>query len=630
MPRKEWQLLLSDSRMVSASVIGDAAMLSAGTTSCACGSGLSPPQCCALDAGDALPPAVEPSETVLQALYAARRGDIGAAATLCLNLLEQAPTLLPALHLLFLIRRDEGQRKAALALARRIARLAPTDAGMACELTRVLITERRWREADRQARHALRLAPRSADAHELLAMVFQEAKDFVAAVHHVQQALSFAGERRPSLLLQLAQALMQEGALDEARAALGEVLEQLPSNVPALLQMAQVEQYAGNFEQAATLLGRAAAIAPRNIVLCEAQARLAFEQDGPEAALAQLEMDSHGLAAPSINALLLKGRALDRVGRYAAAFEAFEVAQRIDYDEAEARAHLAAIENTAAHAKKFFVGTMIRSLPRATVAEAAKTPIFVAGFARSGTTMIEQSLSMHPDVCAGGEIHALRNVARQAQRILHSPLPYPNALTELWMGDRRHGLDALRDAYLADAGAQHGIAQSAKRFFTDKMIFNEMHLALIGLILPEAPVIHMIRHPLDVVLSVFSHQLSGGMRSRFTLEDIARHYLAVMDLVEHYRREGAVGRYLPVRYEDVVRDQAGQMEKMLAFAGLPFDEACLNFSANPRYARTLSFSQVRRSLNDDGVFRYRHYRRHLSPVYPILAPCIEALGYAIE
>jgi hypothetical protein len=198
------------------------------------------------------------------------------------------------------------------------------------------------------------------------------------------------------------------------------------------------------------------------------------------------------------------------------------------------------------------------------------------------------------------------------------------------MGDRRHGLEALRDAYLADACEQHGIAQSAKPYFTDKMIFNEMNLALISLILPQAPVIHMIRHPLDVVLSVFSHQLSGGVRSRFTLVDIAKHYVAVTDLVAHYQREGCAERTLRVRYEDVVNNQVEQLERVLAFAGLPFDEACLNFAANPRYARTLSFSQVRRSLNRDGVFRYRRYRRHLSPIYAILAPCIERLGYAIE
>jgi hypothetical protein len=79
-----------------------------------------------------------------------------------------------------------------------------------------------------------------------------------------------------------------------------------------------------------------------------------------------------------------------------------------------------------------------------------------------------------------------------------------------------------------------------------------------------------------------------------------------------------------------VSNQRDQITRMLDFVGVPFEEACLDFKSNSRYARTLSFSQVRRPLNDDGVFRYRHYRRQLAPAYPILEPIIERLGYSLE
>jgi tetratricopeptide (TPR) repeat protein len=590
---------------------------------------LSAAQCCALDASHIKLIAVEPTEDVLEALYAARRGEIEAATKLCVGLLEDSPSLLPALHLLFLIRRDQGQREAALVLARRLARLAPKDAGIACELTRVLSLARHWDEADAQARHALRLAPNSVEAHELLARVFHERKDFTATAYQLRRAIANSDEWRPALLLELAQALLHQGALDEARDVVRQVLEKRPEHVPALLQMAQIEEYADNDEVALALLAQVAAHAPGLVALNEAQARLAFNAGDAERTVAFLS-PMENATDRGVSAVLLKGRALDRLGKYDDAFSAFETAQMIDYDEAEAKRHLGWIENTARHAKAFFTRSMMDSLPRAASPSIGKKPIFIAGFARSGTTLVEQSLSMHPDVCAGGELQSLRTVLRSAQRLLDSKLPYPNALTELWMGDRRNGLNLLRDAYLADAAHAHGVAGSDGKFFTDKMIFNEMHLALIALILPQAPVIHMIRHPLDVVLSVFSHQLSGGMRSRFKLEDIARHYAILIDVVEHYKREGCAGRYLAVRYEELVHDQPTEMARLLEFVGLGFDEACLNFSKNPRYARTLSFSQVRRELNLDGVFRYRHYRRHLAPIYPILAPCIEKLGYDID
>ena len=124
---------------------------------CPCGSGLRHESCCALDAG-ALPNAAEPPPDTLQAIYAVRRRGIDEATELCLRLLTSTPTLLPALHLLFLIRRDQENRPAALALARRLVRLAPQDAGIALELGALFFDLRRWGEAEHQARHAVRLS----------------------------------------------------------------------------------------------------------------------------------------------------------------------------------------------------------------------------------------------------------------------------------------------------------------------------------------------------------------------------------------------------------------------------------------------------------------------------------------
>jgi Flp pilus assembly protein TadD len=599
---------------------------SASDAPCSCGSGLALRVCCDLDRPGQRPEPSEPSAETLKDIYASRRGKIGDAAALCIRLLTDAPTLLPALHLLFLIRRDEGNRTAALALARRLARLAPLDPPMAWEFGRLLFAERRWVEAERQARHAVRLAPQSADANVLLAKVFGERKDFTAAEFQLRRALEFAGEQRLHLLQELAQIQVQQGNLPMARVTLDEALTLAPRDPGLLSQLAQVEEYGRNAGKAASLLAEAGLEAGRAAPLMrEARARLAYDAGDYAAALEALE-DAPRL---DVSAVLLKGRALDRLGRYEEAFATFEAAQKIDYDDAEARAHLAWIENTANHYKKFFVKSLMQSLPRAEMAEGRKQPIFIAGFARSGTTLVEQSLSMHSRIAAGGEISSLRNVVKHAQRLLQSALPYPNALTELWMGDQRLGMNMLRDLYLNDADQLHGIAGAQTPWFTDKMIFNEMHLALISLILPSAPVIHMIRHPLDVVLSVFSHQLSGGVRSRGDLVSVARHYAATMDLVEHYRCQESTGRYLAVRYEDVVASQRGQIARMLDFVGVPFEEACLDFESNSRYARTLSFSQVRRPLNEDGVFRYRNYRRQLAPAYPVLEPIIERLGYSL-
>jgi hypothetical protein len=212
--------------------------------------------------------------------------------------------------------------------------------------------------------------------------------------------------------------------------------------------------------------------------------------------------------------------------------------------------------------------------------------------------------------------------------MLMSPLAYPEALADLWFGDKWEELDNLRDYYLQRA-RQLGAIRKGTPWFTDKMPLNETHLGLIGLIFPQAPIIHALRHPLDVVLSVFSNHLTHGFYCAYELEAIARHYVLIMDLVEHYRREMPL-RYLAIRYEDIVADQEAKVREMLGFVGVSFDRRCLKFHENRRYARTASYAQVTEQLYDRSRYRYRAYLKHLRPVLPILEPAILRLGYAID
>ena len=105
--------------------------------------------------------------------------------------------------------------------------------------------------------------------------------------------------------------------------------------------------------------------------------------------------------------------------------------------------------------------------------------------------------------------------------------------------------------------------------------------------------------------------------------------MLVTDLVEHYLREMKL-RYLRVRYEDVIDDQEARVREMLDFVGLAFDPRCLAFHENKRYARTASYAQVTEKLYDRSRYRYRAYRKELTPVIPILEPAIKRLGYGID
>jgi hypothetical protein len=393
---------------------------------------------------------------------------------------------------------------------------------------------------------------------------------------------------------------------------------------------AQMEETDRNFARARELLDAAEKLAPDAPGVVLERAVLYGRLKDYDKALVTLDEIERRRAGRGLGPMEAseKGRLLDKIGRHEEAFAAFTEAKRtlreitgLEYRAEEADA-------LARRLKAFFVARRLRILPCASVRSDVAQPIFIVGFPRSGTTMIEQTLSTHPAIAAGDELPVINELTGLMPRMFDSPLAYPDALAEVWMGDRLAGLDNLRDYYLQRA-RQLGALSEGAAWFTDKMPLNETHLGFIGLIFPEAPVLHVVRHPLDVVLSVFSNHLTHGFYCAYDLMSIARHYVLVTDLVEHYRREMDL-RYLRVRYEDVIDNQGARVREMLDFVGLDFDPRCLAFHENKRYARTASYAQVTEKLYDRSRYRYRAYRKELAPVIPVLEPAIRRLGYAVD
>ncbi|HZR72518.1 tetratricopeptide repeat-containing sulfotransferase family protein [Bradyrhizobium sp.] len=604
---------------------------------CGCSSGLKRNRCCGLDPAFAALPEERAQVDVLagSAVKALADGDVATAEAQSLDVLDIAPRFPTALWTLYQIRRRAGHEQAALALLQRLVTVAPNNVEAAQELAMLLFQRGDMVAAEHHARNAIRLAPLHPHSHRLMGMILTETQRPHVGEFHYRRVLELSGERDPILLANLAWNLKCQGRIAEARTLYKESVASAPDVFQTLFGWGQLEEVDGNFAVARSLLDRAAEIRPDDPGLRVARSTLVAREGNLAAALAELGSDSTGAANSAAvaahadpNALLEKGRILDRLGRYDEAFACFDEAKRLareivgkSYLDQQAR-------EIADRLRQFFVSDRLRLMPRASVREGHSQPIFILGFPRSGTTLAEQALSSHPRISAGDELPFVNELIDMIPRWFSSPLSYPEALAELWMGDNRRGAETLRDAYLQKAELR-GIVTPGSAYFTDKMPLNEMHLGLISLIFPRSPLIHVVRHPLDVVLSVYAHHLTHGYFCAYGLETIARHYALVMDLVGHYRTEVTL-RYLPVRYEDMVADMSGSVRRMLDFVGESFDERCVNFQENLRRPQTPSYAQVSQKLYDRSRFRYRHYRKHLEPVIPILKPIIERLGYVLD
>jgi tetratricopeptide (TPR) repeat protein len=234
----------------------------------------------------------------------------------------------------------------------------------------------------------------------------------------------------------------------------------------------------------------------------------------------------------------------------------------------------------------------------------AGAPIFVVGMPRSGTTLIEQILASHPAIHGAGELHALPQIVAEIGGL-------PRGLDALTPDD----LTQLGDDYLARAGEP----PVGKTRVVDKLPGNFVNAGLIRLILPDAQIIHVRRDPVDTCLSCYSKNFTGP-NLPFTNDqtELGLFYRDYAALMAHWRATLPATHFLEVDYEAVVDDLEGQARRMIAFLGLDWNAACLEFHRTRRAVRTASVNQVRKPIYRGSVGRWRAHAAHLGPLLKAL------------
>jgi hypothetical protein len=149
--------------------------------------------------------------------------------------------------------------------------------------------------------------------------------------------------------------------------------------------------------------------------------------------------------------------------------------------------------------------------------------------------------------------------------------------------------------------------------FTDKMPNNFRHIGLIHLIMPNAKIIDARRYPLDCCFSMFKQLFAQGQEFSYGLEEAGSYYRTYVKLMDHWDRV-LPNKILRVNNEDVIEDLEGQVNRMLDFLELPFEEECISFHENDRSVRTASSEQVRQPINKKGMGRWKPYAKNLKPL----------------
>lgn len=427
--------------------------------------------------------------------------------------------------------------------------------------------------------------------------------------------------------------LLALGRREEAVEVYQSSLQQHPDHIGCRLGLAEILEAQANLEDSLRHARHVLSRFPGHWRASCLFAAISRRQGDATSALKQLQMvplENLSLAvARRIHAELAMSH--DRLGENEAAFREFETQNLI----AEKQCSLTPVDKniylqSVLKLRRYFDSAVISDwcdLPTPP-AWGKYPPIFLVGFPRSGTTLLDQILDAHPDVHVLEErpvLLALRN------RLRELPQGYPASLATINVSLR----DELRTLYhnqLQEAGASE-VNRDADTMVINKLPLNLIHVGLIYRIFPEARLIFALRHPCDVLLSCFMQDftLNNAMANFLSLADATRLYDAVLSLWSIYRSRFPFAVH-ELRYENLVANFDAEITRLLNFLDLPWKDEVRDFAAHARarpLIRTPSYEQVTGAIHDRSIGRWQRYRNWLEPHIPTLAPHISAFGYDV-
>ena len=299
-------------------------------------------------------------------------------------------------------------------------------------------------------------------------------------------------------------------------------------------------------------------------------------------------------------------KTLDRSGDYDGAWAAAEEAHR-PYEHWDPTQELEQMERI----KSWMTRDTLRSLNHAQ-AEFEWTPLFIVGMPRSGTTLLEQILSMHQDVSNGGEMCVSSQMIQMAGRITDSFHQFPELAIDLTVPD----CDRLGNFYM-DACRPFA---SGTRVASNKALNLQNHLGFLSLAVPHSKAIMLYRHPLDNAVSCHTNNLvTLGHRYTTNLSDFGKIWMARRSLQEFWLEQLDMPM-MELHYESMVQNQDDETRRLLDFIDVEWNPKCLDFHESTQVARTISWDQVNRKMYTSSDGRWKNYEKHLGPMIDEVGP----------
>jgi tetratricopeptide (TPR) repeat protein len=393
---------------------------------------------------------------------------------------------------------------------------------------------------------------------------------------------------------------LEEGKAHEAEETVRHAIERDPRNSDAQALLGSILMELGQFDDASAAADLAIALNRRQLSAYHelTNARKLTERDRPLVAQMEWMLQENDLTEQGrIDVSFALGKAYDDYGEYEKAIQHFDEGNRLKHrrTSCDHRRHAASVDRQIATFNADFFSR------NAALGSKWDVPVLVLGMPRSGTTLVEQILSSHPDVAAGGEL------AFWCDQISVFRMDRNHRVNSTWLKETAVDYEALLT----------GLGPKARRV-TDKMPHNFNVIALIHTAFPRARIIHCMRNPVDTCLSIYFQNFNRRADYAFDRADLVSFYRQYERLMAHWRSVLPTESLLEVQYEKLVANPEPLTRKMLEFCGLEWDDACLHHERNVRPVRTASLWQARQPLYQTSVARWHNYRPWLGELAELL------------
>ncbi len=465
---------------------------------------------------------------------------------------------------------------------------------------------------------AARLEPDSIQVRIDYIQVLRKRQKFERAREEAKQLLQKSPDN-PQFLSLYAIESMQTGNYETALEVFDEVLAKVPGDPGTLTSKGHALKTRGDYDAAVEAYRAALANQPGHGEAYYSLANLKVYSFSDSEVKAMQVQESNNL--PYMDRVYLHfalGKAYEDVGEFEKSFHSYSRGNQLK----KAQSRYDADRMTEDLAAQREVCTTDFFAERDDCGHEIPDPVFILGLPRAGSTLLEQILSSHSQVDGTLELPNILSLSQRLRRMGRGEdkKPYPENLTDLSRGEcTQYGMEFIRDTRIHRQGAP---------YFIDKMPNNFRHVGLIKLILPNAKIIDARRSPMACCFSGYKQLFAEGQEFTYSLEDIGRYYRDYVRLMDHWD-EVLPGFVLRVTHEDIVDDLEAQVRRILAFCGLPFEQACLEFHRTKRNIRTPSSEQVRQPVNRSGLDYWRNYEPWLGPLKNMLGADIRR-RFAIE